>query len=41
MIGSLVKILLANPRATARVLTPHPLIPRPYNDYEGFASSIL
>src|SRR5437763_11670106 len=27
--------LLAYPRATARVPTPHPLIPRPYNDYEG------
>ena len=33
-------IPLANPRATARVPTPHPLFPRPYNDYERFASTI-
>ncbi|SRR6266567_307734 len=33
--GLVDKILLANPRATASVPTPHPLIPRPYNDYEG------
>ena len=29
-----------NHRATAKVPTPHPHIPHPYNDYEGVASSI-